>query len=594
MERRLTTIMASDIVGYSAQMGIAEESTIKNLSVVSSILERQVNEKGGRLFSQAGDGFMSEFASPVSAVRAAYEIQRELDALGADSKNAPSLRIGIHMADVVVDGNNLLGDGVNIAARVESVAEPGTVMVTQAVFDHVKRSSQLKFEDRGVKELKNISDSIVLYKVVGEIFAHSLVSGTPENLSSSKGEKSSEFTANSIAVLPFVNMGNDPEQEYFADGFCDDLITELARFRDLFVISRNASFTYKGRHVDIRQVGKEMGVAYCLEGSVRKMGSRARITAQLIQTHSGDHVWAEKYDFNFDDVFDVQDELASTIVSVVAGRVNRRAEDTAKRKRPSDMAAYDCLLRGLEHHRLGGVTREDAEQAYHWFDEAVRKDSQFGRAYAWKACSLAAVIEWTGDEKAWDEVFEIGYKGIELDDEDAECHRIAGSLHLYTRKYDEAKYHFERALELNPNHAYVVGRMGELYNFLGEPEKALEYQLRARRLDPFLPEYCRQLEATACYLLERYHQTLEIVSQLSRPSIRAAAYGAAAAVHANDSELISDSVNRVLTIDLGFSVSNFLSTEFYKDRETRDRLERDLLSAGLPAEQTVRDLGENP
>ena len=181
-------------------------------------------------------------------------------------------------------------------------------LITEAAFDHVKRSSQLKFENCGAKELKNISDPIVLYKTIGEISNHSLVSGAPENFNSTNDETLSEFTENSIAVLPFENMSNDSEQEYFADGFSDDLITELSRFRDLFVISRNASFTYKGRHVDIRQVGKEMNVAYCLEGSVRKMGPRVRINAQLILTQTGDHIWAEKYDFNFDEVFDVQDE----------------------------------------------------------------------------------------------------------------------------------------------------------------------------------------------------------------------------------------------------------------------------------------------
>ena len=583
MERRLTTIMATDIVGYSAQMGMAEESTIKNLGMVSNILQRHVNEKGGRLFAQAGDGFMSEFVSPVSAVRAGFEIQRELHALNTDAEYTPELRIGIHMADVVVDGDNLLGDGVNIAARVESVAEPGTVMITQTVFDYVKRSSQLKFENCGAKELKNISNPPVLYKAVGEIGAHSLISGRPENILSIQDNVSTENSANSIAVLPFTNMSTDPEQEYFADGFCEDLITELARFRDLFVISRNASFTYKGRNVDVREVGKEMKVAYCLEGSVRKMGPNVRITAQLIQTQSGDHVWAEKYDFKFDEVFDVQDELASTIASVVAGRVNRRAEEMVKRKKPDDMAAYDCLLHGMEYHRLGGVTREAAEQAYHWFSEAVKKDPRFGRAHAWKACALAGVAEWSDDQKDWDEVFRIGYRGIELDDEDAECHRIAGSLYLYTRKYDEAKFHFERALELNPNHAYVVGRMGELYNFLGEPEKALEYQLRARRLDPFLPEYCRELEAAACYLLGRYQETLNIVSQLTRTTRRAATYGAAAASHTKNSDLISSSASRVLTVDPEFSVKNFLLTEFYRNRQTRDKLESDLLAAGLPA-----------
>lgn len=582
MERRLTTIMAADVVGYSAQMGIAEESTVDDLEIVSDILRRHINRKGGRLFSQAGDGFMSEFASPVSAVRASFEIQRELQALNTNSKNTLKLRIGVHMADVVVQGDNLLGDGVNIAARVESIAEPGTVMITQAVFDHAKRSSQLKFKNCGAKELKNISDPIVLYQAVGEMDPHSLISGRLENIQPS-GDTTPDIETNSIAVLPFVNMSADLEQEYFADGFCDDIITELARFKDLFVISRNASFTYKGQHVDIRQVGKEMKVAYCLEGSVRKLGPKIRITAQLIQTQSGDHVWAEKYDFNLDELFDVQDELTATISSVVAGRMNRRAEELVKRKKPRDMAAYDCLLHGLEYHRLGGVTQEAAENAYHWFDEAVKKDPQYGRGYAWKACALAAVAEWTGDDKSWDEAFKIGYKGVELDNEDAECHRIAGSIHLYKRKYDEAKYHFQRALELNPNNAYVAGRMGELYNFLGEPEKALEYQLRARRLDPFLPEYCRELEVVAYYLLGRYDKTLEVVAQLSRTTRRAAAYSVAACVRAGTQEAILESADRMLTIDPEFSVSTFLLTEFYKSRETRDELGNTLLKSGLPA-----------
>ena len=261
----------------------------------------------------------------------------------------------------------------------------------------------------------------------------------------------------------------------------------------------------------------------------------------------------------------------------------KRAEQAVKRKKPSDMAAYDCLLHGLESHRLGGVTKEDAEQALFWFSEAVNKDPQYGRAYAWKACALAGVAEWSGDESLWDEVFSIGYKGVELDDEDAECHRIAGSLDLYTRKYESAKYHFQRALEINPNHAFIVGRMGELYNFLVQPEKALAYQQRAVKLDPFLPEYCRELEVAAFYLLGKYREALEVVSQLSRVTRRAGCYATAAATHLEDPKLIREQANRLLTIDPEFTIANFLSTEFYKEKDTLENLRKDLLAAGLPA-----------
>ncbi len=581
MERRLTTIMAADIVGYSLQMGASEDETIERLGVVARIIDHHVRDRGGRVFSQAGDGFLSEFSSPISAVRAGFEIQRVLHAQGKEMKDPPQLRIGIHLADVVVEGENLLGDGVNIASRVETVTNPGSVFITQTVFDQVKRTAQLTFENRGAQELKNISEPIVLYKVIGELGNHSYSTGTLGELSSTAIADAPQTAANSIAVLPFTNMSADPDQEYFADGFCEDLITELARFRDLFVLSRNASFAFKGRHVDVRQVGDDLGVSYFLEGSVRKMGARVRINAQLIETQSGNHIWAEKYDFGVDELFDVQDNLAASIVAMVAGRLSRLAEVAAKRKMPKDMAAYDCMMRGLEHFRLGGVTRESAEEALRWFDAAIEKDPTFGRANALQACALAALAEWTGEDK-WDAIHESGRKGIEFDDEDAECHRIMASLSLYTRAYEKAKYHYEKALQLNPNHAYIVGRIGELYNFLGEPEKALEYQLRARQLDPFLPVYCRELEVVANYLLGRYDETLNVVSQLPRLTRRAAAYGAAAATHIESEDARNETARQLLVIDPQFTIDNFLKTEFYKNRALRDQLKEDLMSAGFP------------
>ena len=583
MERKLTTILASDVVGYSALMGDAEETTIQQLGMVSEFLTDQVEAKGGRLFSQAGDGFLCEFSSPVMAVRAGYEIQRDLQALAKDNEQIPALRIGIHMADVVVEGNNLLGDGVNIASRIEGVAEPGNVLVSRTVFDQVKRTAQLRFENCGEALLKNISEPVTLYKVLGDLGNHSMMSGTPENLKPENGSGSAKVAQNSLIVLPFANMSDDKEQEYFSDGFCDDLITELSRFKDLFVISRNASFTYKGRSVDLRDVGREMGVAYCLEGSLRKMGPRARINVQLIQTETGDHVWAEKYDFNFEDVFDVQDELAATITSIVAGRVNHQAEAAAKRKKPSDMAAYDCFLQGMSHHRLGGCTREASEQALHWFDRTIEKDDGFGRAYAWKACALATVGEWNQNtEELWDELCELGQKGVELDNENAECHRIQGSICLYSKRWDEAKYHFERAISLNPNHAFIVGRMGEVYNFIGEPEKALEYQLRATRLDPFLPDYCRELEATSYYLLGEYEKSIEVLHQLTRKTRRASTYAAASSAHLGDKKRSEDLARQVITINPEFSTQVFLSTELYKDETIPKQIEQDLLAVGLP------------
>ena len=582
MERRLAALMAGDVVGYSAQMGVSEADTLARLARVREVVRNRVEEKAGRIFSQAGDGFLAEFPSPVSAVRAGFDIQRDLASLRRHDGGVLELRIGVHLADVVVDGDDLLGDGVNIAARVEGQAAPGSVALTQAVFDQVKRIAQLTFEEIGEVALKNISEPVRLYRVVDEIENHSYITGTLAAPEAERPDGPEAQDSNSIAVLPFANMSNDPEQDYLADGMCEDLITGLAKFKDLFVVSRNASFAYRDRNADPRAVGRELGVTYCLEGSVRKLGSRIRITGQLISTRNGEHVWADRHDCSLDDLFDVQDEIVGSIVSTVVGRMELDAAASARRKKPKDMAAYDCLMRGLEHHRLGGVTQTHAEQAVAWFDRALEKDPEYGRAHAWRACSLATLWEWTSDQKHFNGCLAASKRGIELDDNDAECHRIAGSICLSMREFDRAAYHFQRALELNPNHAYIVGRTGELHVFLGEGEKALELQRRAKKLDPFLPEYCRELEAVANYVLERYQETTAVVAQLPRLTRRAAAYNVAATLHLGDSEKIARAVEALLRIDPAFAIDKFLAGEFYRDAVYKDRLVGDLAQAGLP------------
>jgi adenylate cyclase len=578
MERRLVTIMAADVVGYSARMELSESETIRQLSALTQMIGEQVVRHNGRVFSRAGDGFLCELASPVMAVQCGFEIQSMLLASGGENGDNFQLRIGIHLADAVVDGQDLLGDGVNIAARVEGLAEPGSVLITQTVFDQVKRTAKLRFEDLGERSLKNISEPIRLYRVVGELENHSYITGISPAFQGDADLR--RINPHSLAVVPFANLGGDPEQEYFSDGFSEDLITELARFHQIFLISRNASFALKGHNVDRQQMGRQLGVAYCLEGSVRKLGSRIRITCQLTDTQTGDHVWAEKYDCKLEELYDVQDDIAASIVSMVAGRIEQQARVAAKRKKPADMLANDCLMRGLEHHRLGGVTRETSEKALHWFNLAIEKDPGFARAYAWRSCALSSLAVWTGQD-VWNDMLDSSRRGLELDDGDAECHRIAGAICLQTRDYDQAEYHFRRALDLNPNHAYVVGRMGELYNFLGDGEMALKYQLRAKQRDPFLPAYCRELEAVAYYVLGQYADTVAVVAQLSRATRIAAAYRVAAYTHLDDQGGLKHAVGELRIIDPDFTIERFLATEFYKDQRLLHQLRDDLETAGL-------------
>ncbi len=580
MDRRLAAILAADVVGYSRLMGAQEEATLRRLDELRKVVESRVAGGAGRVFSLAGDGLLAEFASPVAAVRTAFEIQRDLGQLNRSGSEPLELRIGVHLADVVIKGDDLLGDGVNIAARIEGAAAPGSVTVSQAIFDQVKRTANLTFENLGEHDLKNISEPLRLYRVAGEQAIHSLGASSLESAAAREGPPPPTDKP-SIAVLPFTNMGGDPEQDYFADGFSEDLITELARFKALFVVSRNASFAYRGRNVDLHQVGRDLGVAHCLEGSVRKMGDRLRVTAQLINAASGEHLWADRFDCKLEEIFDVQDELASHIVATIADRVEASASAAARRKRPADLGAYDCLLRGLEHHRLGGVTREHADKAVEWFSRAIEKDPDYGRAYAWRACAMGNQGEWVDNMDWFDDCVASAQRGLELDANEGEVHRIMGAIHLINRTFDKAEYHFQRGIELNPNHAYIIAKTASLYTYLGDGEKSLELLAHAQRLDPFLPDYCREETAVAYYILERYAEALTANSKLTRLTRRAAVYGVASTTQCDDRDT-GTAVRELLRIDPGFQVKAFVRDEPFKDRGYRERLIADLTAADLP------------
>jgi len=578
MERRLSTIVVADVVGYSKTMGENETESLNRLSILTSLIDVKAAQYGGRVFNRAGDGFLSEFSSPVSAVRFAFELQQELASPEMQNQIGFSLRIGIHLADVVVNGEDLLGDGINIAARIQSEAEPNTILVSSSVFEQVKRTAQLRFAPKGEKKLKNISDTFLVYSVEGELGSHSCITAIMAD-SENLNMELPTHQPNSVVVVPYKNLNDDPEQEYFADGFTEDLITELSRFPEVLTISRNASFGLKEKNRDAREIGEMLGVQYCLEGGIRKLGNKARINSFLINAVSGEQIWAEKTDCAYDELFDVQDELTSRIVSSVAGHVERQAEASAKRKRPNDLRAYDFFLRGMEFHRIGGVTQENAEQSVYWFDQALLADPKYGRAHAWRACAISTVAEWTGED-VWKELIESGRLAVELDETDADSHRIAGSLALYTKDFESALYHFKRAIELNPNHAFIVGRMGEIYNFLGDGKTALEYQKRAKLLDPFLPEYCRELEAVAYYVLEDYQRCYEVVGEFTRVTRRAAAYRTAAAIRLNDTEKIRKAASSLLKLDSKFDPKAFVDTEFYQDNKMCKQLRSDI-KAGL-------------
>ncbi len=394
---------------------------------------------------------------------------------------------------------------------------------------------------------------------------------------SKRHASATEVREASIAVLPFEVTGGDENQQYFADGLTDDIIVELARFKKLFVSSRSASFAYGTQGIDPRQVGRELGVKHILEGQVRHLGNQVRISVRLINVQSGEHLWAERFDRPFDELFDILDELVSLIVGTIVGRVEAADMAEARRKRPEDMTAYDYLLRGLEYHRLGGVTLDNIRKAIKWFERAIAADRNYSLAYAWQVCAAS----WLPDfnlEKSMTTI----QKAIELDENEAEAHRIMGSMQMLYRDFEAAEYHHRRAMELNPSDAYIKARSAAFYTFKGEPTQALELIEAAVAQDPFLPVWCIEERGVALFALGHFAEALSALGAMAFQTFRSRCYEAACKVSMGDQAGASKAVSKALQIHPTLTASEFRRKETYQDREQISHLHDLLLAAGLP------------
>jgi TolB-like protein len=381
----------------------------------------------------------------------------------------------------------------------------------------------------------------------------------------------------SIAVLPFEVTSGDENQQYFADGLTDDIIVELARFKKLFVSSRSASSAYGTQGINPHQVGRELGVKHILEGQVRRLGSQVRITVRLINTQSGEHLWAERFDRPFDELFEIFDELVSHIVGTIVGRVEAADMAEARRKRPEDRTAYDYLLRGLEYHRLGGVTLDNIREAVKWFDRAIAADPNYGLAYAWRVCASS----WLPDPDL-DEDMKYIQKAIELDENEAEAHRIMGVIQMLYRDFETAEYHHRRAMELNPSDAYIKARSAAFYTYKGEPTQALELIEAAVAQDPFLPVWCIEERGVALFALRRFEEALSALGAMPFQTLRSRCYEAACRVSVGDQAGARQAVAKALQIHPTLTASAFCRKESYQDREQISHLRDLLLAAGLP------------
>jgi len=481
VQRRLVAVFAADVEGYSRLMGADEVGTLKGLTERRAILDRAIAEHRGRIANTAGDSVLAEFGSAVDAVQCAVEAQAALAEANASlsTDKRINFRIGIHVGDVMVRAGDLFGDGVNIAARLQALGQPGGVCVSGTTYEQVRKVLPVAFTDLGAQQVRNIEEPVRAYSVkFAEGGAPASAAGTWKALPLPDKP--------SIAVLPFDNLSGDVEQTYFCDGIVEDIITALSRFKSLFVIARNSSFTYKGKAVDIKQVGRELGVRYVLEGSVRKAGNRVRITGQLIEAASGAHVWADKFDGALDDVFDLQDQVTTRVVGAIAPTIEQSEIERAKRKPTEQLDSYDLFLKGMAL----AYRRSTQTDAQNFFRRALEKDPDFAVAHA--MVSYVSLMR-LGDSGALsheerDEALKSAEHAARLAPDDASvlarvAHVFAYIGHDYTRSASMA----ERAITLNPNLAAAWYSRGWISVMRVEPERALESFAQMQRLSPLDP-----------------------------------------------------------------------------------------------------------
>jgi TolB-like protein len=564
-------IVAADVVGFSRLMERDEAGTLSLLKDRrEQILDREIARHGGRVVKVMGDGLLIEFASAVQAVDCAMAVQQAMAAANADGppEQRIVLRIGINLGDVIIDGEDLYGDGVNIAARLQALAEPGEIWLSRNVHDQVETKLDLAFEDLGLKELKNLVRPVQVFRIAGagQETAHA---------------GSLETKLPSVAILPFANMSGDPEQRWFSDGITEDIITELSRFRQLKVVARNSSFRYRDLDVDIRRVGRELGVNYVVEGSVRRLGKRLRITGQLIDASTGNHLWAERFDRDELEIFSVQDQLVRTIVATLVGRLQAAGAEGAKRKPPTSLAAYECVLRA-DALPLIGDPAIDAE-ACALYEQAITLDPTYARAYALLANLLRLKYIAGGDPSLLTRVFELAKKAVALDENDGMCHGILGLVHLSRHEHDLAEHHYQRALSLNRNSAPLFASMGSVYTYLGRPEEALDFFREARAIDPFYnPSWYWSEVGSACFMTRQYDEAISAISRSTTISYWGHAYLAAAHALAGRPEQARHHAAEVLRLLPGFSVSRNIAREPFKRRSDLDHLTEGMRLAGLP------------
>ena len=577
VQRRLAAILAADVVGYSALMQRAEEATYAEFERLKrEVIEPSLSRNEGRLIKTTGDGALAEFASPSAAVRCAVEIQESI----ASGRSSLKLRIGVNLGEVIVGADgDLFGDGINIAVRLEGAADPGGILMSEKVYSEVEGKLNFGLEDRGEQQLKNIAKPVRAYAV--RAGAHRAPTDRLSWLPPLPNKPS-------IAVLPFENMSGDPEQEYFADGMVEEIITALSRFKSFFVIARNSSFTFKGRAVDIKEVGRRLGVRYVLEGSVRKASGKVRITAQLIDATTGIHLWSDRFEGDLENIFELQDQVASGVVGAIDPKLLEAEIARVKRKAPANYDAYDCFLRAsaLIHQ----WNTEGREEALRLFYKAIELDPDYGQAYAFATqCYCWRKVDGlaTDPDNERRETERLAREAIRLGRDDGFSLSLAGhSLAMVVGELNEGAALIERALTLNPNLAVSWNLGGWVRLWLNQPDAAIDHFARAMRLSPLDVGFHSAETGTAFAHLRarRYEEASLWAEQALRDQPRSADAAQAVALSSalvGDLEKAKEAIRRLVEIAPNRRISSALISKNLSPK-AKARFIDILREAGMP------------
>jgi adenylate cyclase len=581
LQRRLAAILSADVVGYSRLMGLDEAGTLSRLNALRrELVDPTIAAHAGRIVKLMGDGALVEFASAVDAVACAIEIQRQLrerDAGGSEA-NPIQFRIGINVGDIIIEGEDILGDGVNIAARIEGIAEPGGISISEDAWRQVQGKVAANFVDAGEQSLKNIARPVRVYRL--DIAPKAATASDVPRPIPAQSDKPS------IAVLAFNNMSGDPEQEYFSDGISEDIITDLSKLSELHVIARNSTFTYKSKPVDVKQVGRDLGVHYVLEGSVRKAGNRVRVTGQLIDVASGAHIWAERFDRDLTDIFAVQDELTGEIISALKVKLTPEKKDRLARKGAIDKEAFDLFLRGREHSWLG--TWRGNIEARHRLERAITIDPNFAAAHGSIAFTylIDYINEWADSpDRSLRAGLEIAERAVQMDDAEPQAHEALAVALFFHGEHDRALAEARRSVDLAPNFAQSYLTIARILIFSGDAVGAIDTIDAYMRLDPLYQDIALHFLAEARVALGQFDEAVAVLKQrLERnPSsetslaLLASCYG-----HLGRIAEARAAWAEVMKIAPNFSIERQRRTLPYKNPDDFERRVDGMRKAGLP------------